>query len=147
MLKIRELQNKIQTLQNQISTTQAQINDYKTNSKYHIKAYFCPTCNKQFNYNEPECPTYNCSGAGTYEVSYFNKVRELASAQKTLQSLQNELAGIQSELDSLLQVLKNLSDSLLPPDRITKLHKGFTKARFSIKLFSHNQITRAFLIA
>ena len=55
--------------------------------------------------------------------------------------------SIQDDKMDTNTLLKDLSDCLLPPppDRITKLHKGFTKARFSSKVFSHNQITRAFL--
>ena len=100
MDKISELQDKIQNLQTQINATQAQINDYKTNPKYQDYYYVCKICGC----NNGKNRLCKRDGSWALRITYFfTKVSELANAESSLKSLQNQLKSTQDALDSLLQ--------------------------------------------
>ena len=98
MPTIKDLQDKIQDLQSQINATQAQINNYKNNPAYTDYYYVCPLC-KNNNGKRSQCAiSLSCLATKTRKIYFFTKTAELANAESTLKSLQNQLTTTQAEL-------------------------------------------------
>ena len=145
MDKINELQDKIQNLQTQINATQAQINDYKTNPKYYTTALECLNCGWLLGSNA-RCKSPMCIPLPKRirDVTYFTKVRELANAESSLNSLQNQLKSTQDALDSLLQDkqaqikprTRKQNAKSIPPNANYKQYKHFARDKFFAKHFS-----------
>ena len=110
-------------LQTQIQTTQEQITDYKTNPAYKYE---------QLEYDLRGFP---------YTRTINTKTAEIAQAQTTLATLQNELKTTQAQYEQEKEQCKTrimtLNQAFVsPPKQNTSKHKGYKCDRFSKAIFA-----------